>query len=107
MEYSIQPIVGEDQRLARDFLLPLRLFRVPESRTSKSGKQFVTATLKVSDGDETQWWGVLAFSESVQAELMRLTDGDAISVQGAFKAELYDKAVTVRPRMDYDDAIPF
>jgi single-stranded DNA-binding protein len=28
---------------------------------------------------------------SVQAELMRLADGDAISVQGAFKAELYDK----------------
>jgi hypothetical protein len=34
---------------------------------------------------------VLAFSESIQAELMRLADGDAISVQGALKAELYDK----------------
>jgi single-stranded DNA-binding protein len=34
---------------------------------------------------------VLAFSESVQAELMRLADGDAISVQGTLKAELYEK----------------
>jgi hypothetical protein len=34
---------------------------------------------------------VLAFSESVQAELMRLTDGDALSVQGALKAETYEK----------------
>jgi hypothetical protein len=33
---------------------------------------------------------VLAFSESIQAELMRLADGDTISAQGAFKAELYD-----------------
>jgi single-stranded DNA-binding protein len=71
-------------------LLTGSLFRPPESRTSKSGKQFVTATLKVKNGDEMQWWKVLAFSESVQAELMRLTDGNAISVQGAFKVELYE-----------------
>jgi single-stranded DNA-binding protein len=66
------------------------LFRPPESRASKSGKQFVTA-LKAKNGDESQWWKVLAFSESVQAELLRLQDGDAISVQGTLKAELYDK----------------
>jgi hypothetical protein len=34
---------------------------------------------------------VLAFPESIQAELLRLQDGDAISVQGALKVELYDK----------------
>jgi single-stranded DNA-binding protein len=62
------------------------LFRPPES-----GKQFVTATLKAKNGDESQWWKVLAFSESIQAELLRLQDGDAISVQGAFKVELYEK----------------
>jgi hypothetical protein len=71
---------------------------------------------------------------------MRLTDGDAISVQGAFKAELYEKggekrlslaivadnvlalrqpakprklgttpprANDGRPRVEYDDALPF
>jgi Single-strand binding protein family len=63
----------------------------PEQRTSKAGKPFVKATLKAKDGDTAQWWKVLAFSDSVQAELVRLADGDTISVQGAFKAELYEK----------------
>jgi single-stranded DNA-binding protein len=67
------------------------LFRPPEQRTSKSGKQFVTATIRVKDGEAAQWWRVTAFSETAQAELMRLGDGDALSVQGSFKAELYDK----------------
>ena len=39
----------------------------------------------------TMPWKLVAFSERVHAELMRLADGDAISVQGPFKAELYDK----------------
>jgi hypothetical protein len=30
-------------------------------------------------------------AETIQAELMRLTDGNAISGQGAFKVEFYDK----------------
>jgi single-stranded DNA-binding protein len=74
------------------------LFRPLEQRTSKASKPFVTATIRVKDGDPStgsgqasQWWKVVAFSESVQAELMRLTDGDAISVQGVFRAEFYDK----------------
>jgi single-stranded DNA-binding protein len=67
------------------------LFRPPEQRTSKNGKPFVTATLKAKDGETAQWWKVLAFSESVQAELMSLTDCDALSVQGALKAETYEK----------------
>jgi hypothetical protein len=47
------------------------------------------ATLRVKEGDCSQYWRVLAFSESAQAELMRLGDGEAISVQGALRAELY------------------
>jgi hypothetical protein len=46
------------------------------------------ATLRVKEGDCSQYWRVLAFSESAQAELMRLGDGEAISVQGALR-ELY------------------
>jgi hypothetical protein len=30
---------------------------------------------------------VLAFSDTAQAELLRLDDGDAVSVQGALRAE--------------------
>jgi hypothetical protein len=67
------------------------LFRAPEQRTSKAGKLYVTATIKAKDGDAFQFWRATAFSESSQAELMRLTDGDAVSIQGGLKAELYAK----------------
>jgi len=67
------------------------LFRAPEQRTSKAGKLYVAATIKAKDGDTFQFWRVTAFSDSVQAKLMRLGDGDAASVQGALKAELYAK----------------
>ena len=59
------------------------LFRGPAQRTSKTGKPFVTATILAKDWEAAQWWKVLAFSETVQSELMRLTDGDALSMQGA------------------------
>jgi Single-strand binding protein family len=72
-------------------LISGQLYRAPEHRVSKAGKPFVTATLKAKDGDESQGWKILAFSESIQAELLHLQDGDAISAQGAFKAELYDR----------------
>ena len=65
------------------------LFRVPEQRTSKAGKPFVTATIRAKDGEASQWWRVTAFSEGVQTELMRLAGGDSCCVQGAFKVELY------------------
>jgi single-stranded DNA-binding protein len=65
------------------------LFRAPEQRTSKAGKPFVTATIRAKDGEASQWWRVTVFSESAQAELMRLGDGDALSVQGAMKVELF------------------
>ena len=68
-----------------------QLFREPEQRTSKAGKPFVTATIRAKDGEAAQWWKVLAFAETARAELMRLTDGDALSVQGALQAETYEK----------------
>ncbi|HEY4846814.1 MAG TPA: single-stranded DNA-binding protein [Methylocella sp.] len=68
-----------------------QLFREPEQHTSKAGKPFVTATIRAKDGEAAQWWKVLAFAETARAELMRLTDGDALSVQGALQAETYEK----------------
>jgi single-stranded DNA-binding protein len=65
------------------------LFRAPEQRTSKAGKPFVTATIRAKDGEASQWWRLTAFSETAQAELMRLDEGDACSVQGSVKVELY------------------
>lgn len=65
------------------------LFRQPEIRVSKSGKSFVKTTLRVRDGAATQWVNVIVFSESAQALLMRLGDGDAVAIQGSLKAEIY------------------
>lgn len=68
------------------------LYRAPEQRTSsKSGKTFWTPSLKAKDGDAAQWWKVIVFSESAGAEFSRLSDGDALSVQGSLKVEPYDK----------------
>ena len=61
----------------------------PESRTAKSGKAYCTATIKVAADNATDYWSILAFSESAKAELLRLGDGDKISAQGSFKVELY------------------
>jgi single-stranded DNA-binding protein len=65
------------------------LFKAPEQRTSKTGRPYVTATIRAQDGEASQWWRVMAFSESTQVELMRLGEGDVVAVQGAFKCELY------------------
>ncbi|MGO8738796.1 single-stranded DNA-binding protein [Rhodoblastus sp.] len=66
------------------------LFRDPKSQISKAGKPYVTATIKVSDGTESSFVRVTAFSDGVRAELVGLKDGAAISVTGRLKAELYD-----------------
>jgi single-stranded DNA-binding protein len=65
------------------------LSRAPELKTSKSGKPYVTATIKVAADNAAEFWSVLAFSESAQAELMRLVEGDKVSVQGSLKVEPY------------------
>jgi single-stranded DNA-binding protein len=65
------------------------LFKAPESRMSKSGKPFVTATIRAKDGDAMTFIRIVAFSETAQTELFRLREGDSLSVQGALKAELY------------------
>jgi single-stranded DNA-binding protein len=65
------------------------LSRAPELKTSKSGKAYVTATVKVAADGAAEFWSILAFSESAQAELLRLGEGDKISVQGTFKVDLY------------------
>jgi single-stranded DNA-binding protein len=65
------------------------IFKAPESRTSKSGKPFVTATIRAKDGEGFQFVRLVAFSETVQAELLRLHEGESLTIQGSLKAELY------------------
>jgi single-stranded DNA-binding protein len=65
------------------------LFRGVGQRTAKSGRTFVTGTIRVKDGDTSQFWRVLAFGNTAQNEIMRLADGDAVSIQGELKTEIY------------------
>jgi single-stranded DNA-binding protein len=75
--------------MSASVLLLGAVFRTPEVRTSKSGRSYASATLKVTDGNTADFWRVFAFSENTQAELSRLSDGDKISVQGSLKIEVY------------------
>jgi hypothetical protein len=77
-------------------LISGRLWRSPERKTSKAGKQFVTATIREGNGDAVTWWKILCFSESGCEELLRLGDGDSAAVSGDFKVETYDKGGELR-----------
>lgn len=65
------------------------LFRTAEQKTSKAGNPYVSATIRVRDGDASTFWRITVFSESAQAELLRLSEGDALAAQGAMRVELY------------------
>jgi hypothetical protein len=68
------------------------LFKAPEERTSQAGRRFVLATLKVGgESGNADFWTVMVFSESAQADLLRFGIGDALSAQGSAKIELYQK----------------
>jgi hypothetical protein len=61
--------------------------RAPESKTSKAGKPYVFASIRVAAGNEVEFWTALAFGETEQAELLRLGEGEKLAVQGALKVE--------------------
>ncbi|MFO1126351.1 MAG: OB-fold nucleic acid binding domain-containing protein [Methylocystis sp.] len=70
-------------------LLQGKLERAPESRISRNGNGFLSATLRVATGSELQFWRIFVFSESARAELARLGEGDALAVQGTPKFEIW------------------
>jgi Single-strand binding protein family len=65
------------------------LFRDPKQLTSKSGRVFVSATVRAKDGDAVQWWRISGFNDTVRAALMDARDGESISAQGVLKVETY------------------
>jgi hypothetical protein len=67
------------------------LFRPPEQRTSSTGRKYVKATLRAAaaDNSTSEFWDLLAFSETAAAELLRLTENDSLAVQGGLKVEIY------------------
>ncbi len=68
------------------------LFRAPETKTSGGGKAYVRASVRAAaEGESSEFWTVLVFGDTARAELMRLHDGDKLSVQGKLKLDLYEK----------------
>jgi single-stranded DNA-binding protein len=77
------------------------LWRDPAARQSKAtGKQFVTALLKSGTPTDTQWWNVIAFDTTAQAELLRLQAGDAVAIQGTAKLGVFEKNGEHRASLD-------
>jgi hypothetical protein len=73
------------------------LWKNPEQRSSsKTGKTYATASIRTSSADNSaaDFWNLLVFSETVQAELMRLTEGEKLSVQGTCKIELFNGKIS-------------
>ncbi|WP_319798237.1 single-stranded DNA-binding protein [Nitrobacter sp.] len=72
-------------------LITGNLFRTPERKTSATGNAYVRATLKVAGADNgpAEFWSALIFSQSAQDEIVRLSAGDRISMQGSLKLSTY------------------
>ena len=69
------------------------IFRAAKQQTSKAGKVFTVATMKAAatDASNSEFWSVLAFSDTAQQELLRLTVGEKLSVQGGLKLETFTR----------------
>jgi hypothetical protein len=66
------------------------LFKPADEKTSsKTGRTFVSATLKVGETGDVEYWSITTFSHFAQSELLRLSAGDALSCQGKLKVELW------------------
>jgi hypothetical protein len=71
------------------------IFRAPEKKTSKGGKAYIKATVKTKAADGGfEFWNLLCFNETASAELLRLQDGDRVSVQGALGLEIYQGKIS-------------
>jgi hypothetical protein len=77
------------------------LLKPPSRLIAKSGKCYVAASLKTRDGEAVSFWKLLAFSETVQEDLLRLGEGEHLSAQGALRAEIYSPANGSEPRINF------
>src|SRR5260221_10707718 len=81
------------------------LFKNPEQRSSsKTGKLFTSASIRTSSADNTaaDFWNLLVFGDTAQADLLRLTEGEKLAAQGSCKIELFNGKIS---RTIFVDAI--
>jgi single-stranded DNA-binding protein len=85
-----------------DALIHGRIFGKPQSRTSKAGKQFVTAKLSVPMQDgQSVFANLITFRQPVGTALLALDDGAAVAVSGEIKVSTYvAKDGSTKPSID-------
>ncbi|MGA2491330.1 MAG: single-stranded DNA-binding protein [Roseiarcus sp.] len=66
-----------------------KLAKAPERKTSKGGKPYGVANVRVGAGDAVTWWRVMVFDAEEIARLMELSAGETVSASGSFNAETY------------------
>jgi single-stranded DNA-binding protein len=84
-------------------LISGKVYGRPEQRVgNNSGKPFVTAKVRAAtSGGEMLFVNVLAFDAIVQAALLALSDGDAVSLAGTLTPKVWtDREGQSRPALD-------
>ncbi len=75
--------------MAIDALVTGRLHAPPERRTSASGREFVTARLRVAVGSESLLCSVIAFDAKACDALLALSPGEAVALAGELTPKLW------------------
>jgi len=68
--------------MSASLLLMGTLPRAAEAKTSKAGKAYASASVKVANGSELEFWNVLAFADEVREALLACSAGERVSLQG-------------------------
>ena len=83
-----------------DVLVKLTLTRKPEQRSKSGGGGYTLAKGREGNGEGARYWSLFSFNEAARAEIDRLDVGDAVSVQGAFEASIWDGRVSLKLNVD-------
>ena len=85
-----------------DAIVSGKVYGKPAQRNSKTGAAFTVAKLRVAtSASESLFVNVIAFSESAQAALLALDDGDAAALAGTLTPKVWtDRDGNTRPALD-------
>ena len=85
-----------------DALVAGRLHGQPTQRTSKTGKPFAVAKVRVAAGaGESTFISVIAFDAAPCTALLALGDGDSVAMSGSLTPKVWtDKEGNTRPALD-------
>ncbi len=85
-----------------DALVSGRIFGKPTERTSKAGKPFAVAKMRVAAGDgESTFISIIAFDQQPCDALLALGDGDSVALSGSLSQKAWtDKEGNTRPSLD-------